>query len=105
MPLYPSLTQIARLSAMGMFSGPQASASSAQAIVSRLRRGQEWASGRLPSLITRFAEFSFSDVQDGVHVDLPIIERRSAMIQWADFADEWGVRARSLPSAATLCTA
>ncbi len=105
MPLYPSLTQIARLSAMGMFSGPQASASSAQAIVSRLRRGQEWASRRLPSLITRFAEFSSSDVQESLHVDLPIIERRSAMIQWADFADEWGARARSLPSAATLCTA
>ena len=105
MPLYPSLTQIARLSAMGMFSGPQASSASAQAIVSRLRRGQEWASRRLPSLIARFAEFSSSDVQESVCVDLPIIERRSAMVQWADFADEWGVRARSLPSAATLCTA
>ena len=72
MPIYPTLTQIAQLSALGIFSGPQASFASAQAIVSRLKRGQEWANKRLPGVIGRFAEFS------PVEVSLPLVERCKA---------------------------
>ena len=91
MPIYPTLTQIAQVSALGIFSGPQASFASAQAIVSRLKRGQEWANKRLPGVIGRFAEFS------PVEVSLPLVERRSSMRLWAQFAEDWGVQLHSAP--------
>lgn len=96
--MYPTLTQVARASALGMFSGPQSSFAAAQAIVSRLKRGQEWAEKRLPAVIGRYAEFSpNSEASNVIDVRLPIIERRASMLLWADFAEEWGVRLRSVP--------